>query len=238
MLHIMTCEDDVEDARQLARALGSCHILHDVDYQVESFRTARQLLLNYEAAHCDILFLDILIGDGDGISVARKIRDLNADVPIVFVTSSRDYAIDSYDVNAVHYLMKPVTPQAVDEALKRCQRVIHDKHRTIKVMSGRMTERVLARDVMYAETFGHRVTLHLRGRDLDTTTPLAKIAEEGGDPFLRCHRSFVVNMDYVTAVHGKSFMMADGSEVPIRTNGSAQVIAAYHAYLFASVRKL
>ena len=93
-------------------------------------------------------------------------------------------------------------------------------------------------NIMIAEAFGHRVTLHLRDRDIDTKTPLAKIVEDGDRSFLRCHRSYVVNMDHIRYVQDKSFKMANGVEVPIRTNGMTQVIADYHAYLFKSTREL
>ena len=101
-----------------------------------------------------------------------------------------------------------------------------------------MTERVLVHDVIYAETFGHRTLLHLRNRTIETTTPLTKVDEAGGRSFLRCHRSFMVNMDHVSRVMGKGFLMDDGHEVPIRANGAAQVVAAYHDYLFEAVREL
>lgn len=237
MLNILICEDDAEDEAQLRKALGACNLLRDVEHRIESFTTPRQLLLNYDAQETDILFLDILMQDENGIDVAHRVRELNADVPIVFVTSSPDYAVASYGVNAIHYLMKPVTPDAVDIALARCKRVINAERRTIEIVSGRMTERVLVRDVIYAETFGHRTLLHLRNRTIETTTPLSKIEEAGGQPFLRCHRSFMVNMDHVTRVMGKGFLMDDGHEVPIRTNGAAQVVAAYHDYLFEMTRE-
>ena len=238
VLNILICEDNKEDEAQLRRALGACSLLRDVDHQIESFSAPHQLLRNYDAQETDILFLDILMQDETGIDIARKVREHNADIPIVFVTSSPDYAVASYDVNATHYLMKPATPAAVDVALARCKRIISAERRAIEVVSGRMTERVLVHDVIYAETFGHRTLLHLRNRTIETTTPLAKIDEAGGRSFLRCHRSFMVNMDHVSRVMGKGFLMDDGHEVPIRANGAAQVVAAYHDYLFEAVREL
>lgn len=240
MLNIMVCEDDANDAKRLESVLATCQSLRDVDYQVESFRTVRQFLLNYDVAQCDILFLDVLMGDEDGkngIDVARQVRKDNADIPIVFVTSSVDYAIDSYDVEAVHYIVKPVTQEAVDRALERCNRVIGERRHSIEVMTGRMSERVLVRDIIYAEALGHHVTIHLPRRTIETTTPLARIAEDGGRDLLRCHRSYVINMNHVKRAEGKSFLMADGSEVPVRTNGASDVMAAYHAHLFDSVRE-
>jgi len=238
VLNIMSCENDGADEALLEQVLASCKALGDVDYHVESYRTTRQLLLNFEVATCDVLFLDIMLdeGDQDGIQLAREIRAKSPYLPIVFITSSRDFAIDSYQVSAVHYLVKPITPDKMDEALDRCRQVIESKRRIIQVTSGRMSERVLARKVLYAEAYGHHVTLKTRDGKMDVSTPLSKIAEDGGRSFLRCHRSYVINMDYVKGVQNRCFLMADGTEVPIRTNGSAQVVATYHNYLFDTVR--
>ena len=180
MLSIMICEDEDEDLQQLERALSACRMLHGVDYKVESFRNARHLLLNYDPAEYEILFFDILMEEENGIELAQQIRKKNAEVPIVFVTSSLDFAIESYKVNAVHYLLKPVTAEAVDEALARCKHILSSNHRTIENSVRRMTQRVLVNDILYVEASGHHVTLHMRDRNIETTTPLSEILEDVG----------------------------------------------------------
>jgi len=260
LLKILVCEDTQADAQALEACLRASRLMRGVDYAIDIYRSTRQALLNFDPRECDILFLDILMEESpdgpaapnapaprmpaqahlvdtpvNGVELARQVRLQDPDIPIVFVTSSRDFAVDSYEVRATHYLLKPVTTKGVDEALERCREAMGKGRRYLEVTVGYSTERVFVSDLVWAESFGKRVTLHLTQGTMETSTPLATILDQGGPSLLRCHRSYVVNMDHVSRTQGKSFCMVTGDEVPIRTNGAGKVIDDYRTYLFNRV---
>lgn len=112
--------DDLElDAEQLSHLILSYMKEHRIPAAVpEIFSNGETFLASFTAGSFDIVFLDIYMDGLSGMETARKIRALDASCRIVFVTTSPDFAVDSYDVNAAFYLLKPVTMERVSKALE------------------------------------------------------------------------------------------------------------------------
>ena len=236
MVSIVICEDNAEEASSLQSIIEEVSRERGLDIDMQVFSRGDKLLMNFCRGEVDIAFVDIVLGTGpNGIETARKLRAEDEALPIVFVTSSAEYALDGYDVQALHYLMKPATKEQLHLVFDRAGRAFAQSHRAIELTVNRAAERVLVRDIVYAEVFGNRSVVHLRNRVLETYAPLSKLLDDTGEPFLRCHRSFVVNMDHVAAVRGREFIMDTGEQVPIRINGSAGVIERYRAFLAAGM---
>ena len=237
MISIIACEDIPTEAAHLKEILEAVARERGLEISVRFYTRGEQLLLDFSRGEADLAFIDVVMGDGmSGVDTARVLRERDDAIPIVFVTSSAEYALDGYSVQATHYLLKPATFADVANVFDRCGRQFAQTHRTLELVSRRSTERVLAKDVIYAEVLGNRTTVKLREEDLTAYQPLSKIVELGGDSFLRCHRSFLVNMDHVAKVKGHEFVMDNGDLVPIRTNGSREVIDRYQDYLAEGLR--
>lgn len=232
MISLFACEDMPEEAELLRSIINAVAQRRGIDIELHLFESGEQLLMNFNQEEATIVLLDIIMGEGmGGMDTARAIRSSDPDIPLVFLTSSTAYAIESYAVQATHYLVKPLTEEGLEEVLDRCKKLLVSSRRTIDFTINRTVEHVLMRDIVYAEVFGNRATVHLKDRVLTTYTPLSSLLEETGTSFIRCHRSFVVNMDYVARVQGKEFLMTSGARVPIRTNGRSDVVTHYQEYL-------
>lgn len=232
MVSLLICEDVPAEALQLETAIHSVAAERDLPVDMQRFTCGEHLLLNYVRGEADLAFIDVMLGAGiDGMETARQLRAIDEGLPIVFVTSSPEFALQSYDVQALHYLIKPATAAQVRSVFDRCEGMLRNRRRSVELTSNRAVERVLVRDIVYAEVQGNRTTVHTRERSIESYTPLSQIAEQADGVLLRCHRSFVVNMNHIRRVQGREFIMDNDERVPIRTNGASQVIAHYQEFL-------
>lgn len=237
MLTIAICEDNDQERRHIRLLLESYLNNRSSEAHIVTYTHGEQLLANYQRGEISLLLMDVVMGSGmNGIEVAREIKERDPDLPIVFVTSSADYAVESYEVRALHYLIKPITEASLTTALERCKDAIETSRRRIDIVSDRETISILQSDVFCIEAFGNKTVVHTYVSSLTTYVPLAKLIESLGPSFLRCHRSYIVNMDHIARVEGKEFLINNGTRVPIRTNGRAKTVEDYHRYVTQKLR--
>ncbi len=236
LIKIAVCEDDPSEQQTLRQLLSSYFNAHDFHFTLSFFSSGGDLLRALPERDFSLLFLDIFMDGIDGMETARRIRSGNYDLPIIFITASRDFAVESYEVNALYYLTKPLTADKLTAAMSRCTDLLKTSRRCLEVVSGRETVRVRLKEILYAEAFGNRIMLHTLNEDIPVYQSLDTLIQKVGDPFLRCHRSFVVNMDFIQRIEGKDFILTSGDRVPIRTNGKPRVIEQYNYYFANLVR--
>ena len=169
------------------------------------------------------------MGDLNGMDTARKLRDLGVKAPIVFLTASPDFALESYEVEASGYLLKPAEEKQTTAILNRLLK--SELRRRISVKCIRQYRYPFVDEILYLESDRHTVTLHmLDGSVLETAEKLGNLEKKIEDPrFLRCHQSFLVNMDHITDVE-EEFLLRNGERVPIRVRGRKDVLDAYNHY--------
>ena len=136
-------------------------------------------------------------------------------------------------MEAAHYLLKPVGWDSFCEAMRR----LHDRMRTgarrVRVTAGRDEMDIDVSGIKYIEVYGHKTVLHTVKGDAVVSQSLAALEEAlGGDPFLRCYRYFIVNMDFVKRLNEDNFLMKDGREIPLSRDGRAALKSRYMAYVF------
>ena len=152
--------------------------------------------------------------------------------PIVFLTASPDFAIESYEVQASGYLLKPYDAEKIKELAARLLK--DDSKRRIAVKSKRQYRYLYIDDIMYIDSDRHMVTLHMKdGTEIITQEKLGDLKERIGDQrFLHCHQSYLVNMDYIRDAQD-DFILADDTTVPIRVRGRKDIIDMYHKYFLS-----
>lgn len=229
-------EDDLSDAQTLADVIENVAQTRRIAVNVTIFKHGYDLLRLVEAHEPDLLFLDIDAGEDelDGFSIAQKIRDWSFDLPIVFVTYLREYAVVGYEVEAMHYLLKPVTIQGVEACFERLRRLKErrsKKSAVIFVKSQYKTFQIALDSIRFIEVKGNTVNIHLPGRIIRSNISMTSIEEKVGDALFRCHRSFLVNPRCIEKIDGNNFVLHSGEKVPIRMNGRRGTIARYHDWL-------
>lgn len=163
----------------------------------------------------DVIFLDIYMTDHLGIDIAHKLRSIGYDGEIVFLTASSEFAVDSYDVNAAGYILKPISFDKLTRVVEKISKNFDE--RTYAVRQRSSVVRVPLTEILYVESSNTKCILHRTdGTDYIIYKKLDEIELELGDKrFLRCHQSYLVNMDHVKQVD-KAFHLTTGEMVLIR----------------------
>lgn len=186
-----------------------------------------------------IVFLDIFMPEVNGIEVARKIRETDEDMVIIFTTSSKDHGLDGYSVQAFQYLVKPVAYPELAKTLDKCVKLFSELMRFIEVTEDRLKVKVFLKDILYMEIFNTTSLIHTGTRTIKSYIPLHELEKQlDGCNFLRTHRSFIVNMRHIDDVAKDAFVLKNGKTVPIRRNDKLAVKQAYMDYLSAMTRGL
>ncbi len=165
-----------------------------------------------------------------GIDAARKIRSLHYNGQIVFLTSSPDFAVDGYDVEAAGYLLKPLSQDKLSRVMARI--LLNSDSGIYQVRQRSNVIQIPYHDILFVESRNSKCILHRNGGVTYTIYKhLSQIEEELSDiRFLRCHQSYLVNMDYIDQVD-KQFHLNSGDTVLIRQRDLRAIRQSYLDYL-------
>lgn len=187
----------------------------------------------------DTALLDIMIdGRPAGVEAARALRRRGFHGPVVFLTTSRDYYADGFEVDAAHYLIKPYTYEMFREAMARIIRQAGRPCRTVELPLGRRRVPVAENEILYVEVYGKETMVHTRQENLRVLLPLREVeALLAGGPFLRCFRNCVVNMAHIAHAEEDTFLLDDGTRVPITLRVKEEIKGEYLDYRFEKMRR-
>lgn len=214
-LRIAICDDSAADRdylAELARRWAERH-LHTV--QLALYPSAESFLFAYaEDKTVQILLLDIEMGQMDGVTMARTLRKDNDGVQIVFITGYSDYIADGYEVEALHYLMKPVDENKLFSVLDRAADKLCRNEQVLTLELSGETVRLPVYQIRYAEVQGNYVTVHAKS-DCTAKMTLSELETRLDDSFFRLGRSALVNLGYVARVTKTAVTLNDGSVLPL-----------------------
>jgi two-component system LytT family response regulator len=211
--------DDEQDVLDMESAL-----IRNQGHHVISFTSGGELLAFYDKnpRPTDAAVLDIILKDQtlSGIDTARRLRAQGFEGPIVFLSSSREYGPESYEVNAAGYLEKPVTPEKISVLLQICGGIIARRKTqsepSLLITIGKSVRKLLFCDVLYVEVSVNTLSFHMTdGSVVSVRAPLKAYAPLllADERFAESHRAFIVNLDYVAAIKGSDVIMYDGSKL-------------------------
>lgn len=214
MLTIGICEDESWFADDLKRKIKQYLEKRGFAGLVRTFVRGEELLSNFQ--DLDIILMDIKLPGRDGMETAGRMRDFGCRSQIVFVTSYQDYVFQAFDMDAVHYLLKPVDSRKLDQVLdKAVGRVAQEQGKTLLAEKEGVTVRISFREITYGEVFDHQVFLHTMAEKYKISGTLDSLEKRLDRRFFRCHRSYLVNMDHVTDKGEDYAVMRGGGRVLI-----------------------
>jgi two-component system response regulator LytT len=213
-MNIFLCDDQAEFMHEFANDLEGYFRTRKMPFQLFLFTAGTELLSSSVVP--DLIFLDIKIGEESGLETARKIRETNSRTKLVFLTAYEQYVFQSFDVDASHYLIKPVSRQKLDTVLDHIIRQLNPlKEPPIIVKSGQRTICISCSDLLYIEVNNKTVTLHNKNDTTEFYGKLEAIEKNLPARFYRCHRSYIVNMDYVVRFDRMDLHLANGESIPV-----------------------
>ena len=233
MIKIGVCDDESRERENLTALIEAWGLSHREALDIHHFGSGEELLAAIALGEkFDVLFLDIYMGEKDGITVAREIRTIDKTCSIIFTTNSADHAIEGFGVRALHYLLKPIESRALEDALDRAATArASSRERFIQVEMSHTQYRVAVGVIRFAESRARVVSVHTRsGGDIDYYDKLDNFERLCDDErFLRCHNSFLVNLDYVQAIVNGAIRLDTGEDIPI-SKGIAGIKARFASY--------
>lgn len=234
-MKIAICDDEMHFMDALCPLLEQWAKECGIKLTLYRFTNGDDLIAAHQSECMDLIFLDIIMPLLSGLDVARELRNTNQNVPIVFLTSSREFAVDSYEVKALNYLIKPVDQAklflTLDDFLKTFN--LPKTFFTAKTVDGFC--RIVIADVDYLEAQNKQVVVHLtNGRTIAIRELFSKCAEvfspENG--FCCCHRSYIVNLSNVERFSKTEVTTSHNAVIPISRNNYAAFKETYFNHMF------
>lgn len=184
-----------------------------------------------------LLLFDIEMPETDGIELAKKIREQNKDVPVIFLTSYMEYVLKGYEVNALRYLTKPLEKAKLFEALKAADKnnenpeklLLHDKEQDMVVyLNDIVYMEVMDQDIYITMAAGEIYKVRYNLKEYET-----QLKDKG---FVRCHRSYLVNMKYIKSLEKNQVLLGNGTVIPISRMKKEYTKTLFYEYIQREAR--
>ncbi len=237
MYQIALCDDMASELAQIEKLLDAYGEKHpELKYQTEKFENAQELLERLkEKEKPDLLLMDVFMPGETGIEAVRRLRREGLETPVIFLTTSRDYALEAYEVDALQYLVKPLKEEKFFHAMDIAFEMLEKEEQeplVVKTVGG--LKQVRPEEILYCEAQRNYQILYLREETL-------KVRMTGGElygllesfsGFSRCGSSYIVNLNHITAVDREEICMDNGSKIYVPRNRATEFRKMYFAFYF------
>lgn len=242
-LTVAICEDDVDDERRLVDLVERS----PVPSRAALYSEADAFVEDFTPGIYDLILMDIFLGEDaeggsgepEGLRAIRRIRAVDPSVPVAFVTTSKDFALEAFRLDVARYIEKPVTQAQVDDVLSFAMGM-RDHLPGLRLRSEGHDVNVPIAQIVYMEQSGHYVLIHLSsGRVVKVRGTLDEVSANLDEPqFVRCHKSFVANLNFVEDINDSlmSLQMLGGDWVHVRKASMRDVRRRYEDWLFQMAR--
>jgi len=236
MLQIVLCDDNTEDLSNMVNLLNQYKSAKHLNLEYTVFSNGFELLstLN-KGKRFDIYCLDIMMPGFSGIELANEIRGFDKTAPILFFTTSPEFALESYTVKAVNYVLKPISKEKLFHTFDELLEQIESKkdEAAIIVRSNYGIQKILVSNIVFVEVIGRNVLYHLiSGKVIECTesfsTACNNLLKYGC--FLKTHRSYLVNMQYIDTIENNKVTLQTLVSVPIAQGKTKEIKEQYLKY--------
>jgi two component transcriptional regulator, lytTR family len=213
MLRVSICDDDVATLSQLEELVRQ--YLDPGELCLATYSGYGEFLTTRQ--YVDLLFMDIDLGDGCGIELAKEVKKTDSGTCVIFVTAHPEYVEESFEVEPVYFLVKPIRPDSFRRAMDRAmERLVAERQKSrLTVTFQNRVSAVALRDISYIEFSVRSATIHAGTRVLRTYEKLSSLQQRVDSRFIQCHKSYLVNMDYVIGFQGNTLELCGGVEIPV-----------------------
>jgi DNA-binding LytR/AlgR family response regulator len=224
-MKIAIVEDNSTDSKALEEKLRECSLLLNVKLEILSYGSGEDILADWPS-NFDIVFLDIQMGGLNGIEVAKKIRESNERVEIIFITHNPQHSLMGYAVEALDYLIKPVSSQMLERVMARALRRLVKADREFLTVHNNEGYFVLnLSDIYFCEVKNRKLFIETKNGQVACAKTLQTLEEHLPQTFFRCHSAFLINLYAVESLQGQYCIIA-GKKVPISKHRRKDLISS------------
>lgn len=235
-MKIAICDDDWHMQQTLRLLIDE--IYQDLDMLADGFTSGEALLaaVQKQSQPYQLILLDIEMRGIDGIETAKRLRKLLPDCYIIFITSHDEFALTGYEVQAFRYLVKPVQPEKLTEAISAVRAELADQL-TLHVEDGSVEALVRARDIFYVEAQDKRVRLVTARETFSDRRGIDEVAALlAQEDFFRVHRSYLINFRYVARLDKNEILLVSGEQIPLSRLRKKAFKNAFQTYVSRTAR--
>ncbi len=236
MIQIAVCDDKIDELSNMVQLINQYRSSKNLNCEYTIFPNGFEMVSAIEKGkRFDIYCLDIIMPGFTGIDVAKEIRAFDKNAPIMFFTSSPEFALESYSVKAMNYVLKPISKEKLfftfDDILERMK--IEENNDVVIVKSNEGIQKILISNLVFVEVIGRNVLYHLRsGKVIECTEPFSSVCENllKYGCFIKPHRSYLVNMQYVDTIENHQVTLQTLSSIPVAQGKAREIKQQYLAY--------
>lgn len=234
MFKVAICDDE-ETSVHLNKALVEKILIDNgISYEIQTFQDMRVMIDELTkltvAQPFNVLLCDILTTDMNGIEAAEKLRQLGEKIDIIFISSTAEFALEGYKVQALRYIQKPVDIDILKEAILLSYHKYSCKEGIAVSVEGKSVN-ISFEDISYIESCGRDIEIHVQDKIMTTHIKISDMEKMlPADTFFRCHRSYIVNFNYMDSIERYQVTMKDGDIIPVSQQLYAETKNRYLKY--------
>lgn len=212
MITFAICEDEPYFSEKLEMQLTEYGSRRKLQSSIHRFPGGEALLRS--GRQFDIVLMDVRLPGADGMEITQCLRESGSGSQLIFITAYPEYVFRAFDVDAVHYLVKPVAEEklfaALDKAVSRAAAARETAYLVVNTAGG--SRKIDLQELLYCEAMDHQITVHTMTGEVRFFGTLDRVEEQLDSRFYRCHRSFLVNMELVTALEPGTAVLEGGGK--------------------------
>ncbi|WP_286149771.1 LytR/AlgR family response regulator transcription factor [Romboutsia ilealis] len=210
MINIGICDDELHYRVNIKDMLGDILSTYSINYKIYEFSSGEELLSNYPK-DLDILIMDIQMKIINGMDTARKIREFDQNLEIIFMTSFSEFMQEGYEVKAYRYILKPISERKISRNILPCiNEIMKKKNNYLTINVKNYVDRIKIDSIVYIETDRPNILIYTNDNKYTTKMSISKIDKilrEHG--FFRCHNSYIVNLKLVESMNSNTLKIGE-----------------------------
>ncbi len=212
---IAICDDEQNQVEYITSIVVSWSAHEGHNCEMRTFASAEAFLFEYEEDKAyDILLLDVEMKNITGIELAKRIRRDNNRAEIIFITSHFEFVGEGYEVDALHYLIKPISSDKLTQVLTKASEKLSVEPPSVIISCEGETVKLYESDILYAESFLHYIVIHTKDKEYKIKENISVFENKVSDDFYRIHRSYLVSLKHITRISRTSVNIGS-TELPL-----------------------
>ncbi|MFG6383108.1 MAG: LytTR family DNA-binding domain-containing protein [Lachnospiraceae bacterium] len=233
-MRIAVCDDEKLIRDTIAERIKKLYPF----YEILKYKNGEKLL--EDTIESDIVFLDIQMDGMDGIETAKCLRKRNKKIILIFLTAWEEYVFQAFDVEAFHYLIKPLRKEKFYQVLEAAINKVEEiqgamqkkrEEKSILVKVGTSSQKIYLDEIIYAEIYNRKVTLYTTTKNIEFYAKMSNLEQELGEDFVRPHRSYLVHLRYVSKYCATDITLENGTVILLAKQKYKEFVKRYMKYI-------